>query len=342
MKSYIDNLERLGHSMSQNLAVSLILVYLSKEYDSFVQNYNMHDMGKTVNELHAMLKLHEKTLPKKNVAPALRAIRAGKVQKKNHKTRNRNWLLGETIKGNEKVSLLMLLNPRFPLHQRREILQRTRSATNAVMQGLRGSRKLKPRALNLYVGDGHRAAVEAIGPFHLCLPSGLVLVLHNCHYAPSITRGIISVFCLYGEAKINLDSTLLWHYHLGHISKKRIEKLQHDGLLNSTNNQSFDKCVSCMSEKMERKPYSYQVERAKDLLGLIHTDEVENQLGNTIKLLRSDHGGKYMSQEFLDHLKEHGIIVTPRQRQKHGSLIEYGYLPAGAFTIGQDSSTILG
>nr|GEW16939.1 hypothetical protein [Tanacetum cinerariifolium] len=34
-------------------------------------------------------------------------------------------------------------------------------------QGLRGSKKLKPGALSLYVGDGHRAAVKAIGEFHL-------------------------------------------------------------------------------------------------------------------------------------------------------------------------------
>ncbi|GJX77117.1 zinc finger, CCHC-type containing protein [Tanacetum coccineum] len=46
-------------------------------------------------------------------------------------------------------------------------------------QGLRGSRKLKPGALSLYVGDGHRAAVEAIGTYHLELPSGLVIVLNN-------------------------------------------------------------------------------------------------------------------------------------------------------------------
>ncbi|GKE56722.1 hypothetical protein Tco_1495907, partial [Tanacetum coccineum] len=59
IKSYIDNLERLGHAMTQNLSVSLILVPLRKEHDGFVQNYNMHSMGKTVNELHAMLKLHE-------------------------------------------------------------------------------------------------------------------------------------------------------------------------------------------------------------------------------------------------------------------------------------------
>ncbi|GKE30337.1 zinc finger, CCHC-type containing protein [Tanacetum coccineum] len=86
MKSYIDNLERLGHATNQNHALSLILVSLRKEYDSFVQNYNMHGMGKTVTELHAMLKLHEQTLPKKDDAPALHAIRAGKVQKK-HKNK---------------------------------------------------------------------------------------------------------------------------------------------------------------------------------------------------------------------------------------------------------------
>nr|GEW63869.1 hypothetical protein [Tanacetum cinerariifolium] len=45
-----------------------------------------------------------------------------------------------------------------------------------------------------------------------------------------------------------------------------------DGLLDSSVLRAFEKCVSCMSGKMARKPYTHQVERAKDLLGLIHTD----------------------------------------------------------------------
>ena len=32
--------------------------------------------------------------------------------------------------------------------------------------------------------------------------------------------------------------------------------------------------------------------------------EVENQLGRNIKMLRSDRGGEYLSTEFLDYLKE--------------------------------------
>ncbi|GJR85638.1 hypothetical protein Tco_0209649 [Tanacetum coccineum] len=70
-------------------------------------------------------------------------------------------------------------------------------------QGLRESKKLKPGALNLYVGNGHRAAVEAIRNFHLCLQSGLVVVLNNCNFAPSITRGIISVLRLYDDGFVN-------------------------------------------------------------------------------------------------------------------------------------------
>nr|GFA76527.1 putative retrotransposon Ty1-copia subclass protein [Tanacetum cinerariifolium] len=47
--------------------------------------------------------------------------------------------------------------------------------------------------------------------------------------------------------------------------------------------------------------------------------EVENQLGKTIKLLCSDRGGEYTSQEFLDHLKDHGIIAhrTPPYTSQH-------------------------
>ncbi|GKE68221.1 hypothetical protein Tco_1526293, partial [Tanacetum coccineum] len=44
-------------------------------------------------------------------------------------------------------------------------------------KGLRESRKLKHRALRLYMGNGMRAAVEAIGSFDLILPTGVIIVL---------------------------------------------------------------------------------------------------------------------------------------------------------------------
>nr|GEV71101.1 retrotransposon protein, putative, Ty1-copia subclass [Tanacetum cinerariifolium] len=173
------------------------------------------------------------------------------------------------------------------------------------------------------------------------------------------------------RTKSNLDSTYLWHCRLAHINKKRIEKLQHDGLLKSMDNELFDQCVSCISGKMKRKPFSYKTEKVKDVLGLIHADdcgplrhvskkgasyfitfcddysrygyvylfkhkhevfetfkvfksEVENQLGKTIKAIRSDHGGEYISKEFKDYLKACGIVqkLTPPYTPQHNGISE--------------------
>nr|GEW92605.1 zinc finger, CCHC-type [Tanacetum cinerariifolium] len=74
MNGYLDTLERLRYVMPKELGVSLILKSLNKDYDQFVQNYNMHSMGKSIVELHAMLKLYEKGIPKKAETPVVLAI----------------------------------------------------------------------------------------------------------------------------------------------------------------------------------------------------------------------------------------------------------------------------
>ena len=40
----------------------------------------------------------------------------------------------------------------------------------------------------------------------------------------------------------------------------------------------------------------------------IFKNEVQNQLGKNIKALRSNRSGEYLSQEFIDHLRDCGII----------------------------------
>ncbi|GJT46782.1 retrotransposon protein, putative, ty1-copia subclass [Tanacetum coccineum] len=486
MKSYLDILERLGYAMPHEHGVSLILNSLNKDYDLFVQNYNMHSMRKTIAELHAMLKLHEKGIPKKAKTPAVLAIHEGKIQKDKRKMR------GAKGKNKGKNKLAYALKPKIPPPPKRDNLAKDsicqhykeglrgskklkhgalslymgngmRAAIEAIgvfdlilpsgliienkkrknasvastssifnielydfpnkswvydtgcgtricntSHGLRGRKKLKHGALSLYVGNGMRAAVEAIGSFDLILPSGLIIVLDNCHFTPTVTRGVVSIsrlvengyihtFTNYGisvskdnvfyfnaiphdgiyeidmhnlypnvsstfnvsnkRAKHALDSYYLWHCRLGHINKKRIDKLQRDGILQSTHDESLEKCKSCISGKMASKPFSHQVERAKDLLGLIHTDvcgpfrtvsregasyfitftddfsrygyvylmkhkhevfetfkvfqnEVENQLGKKIKVIRFDRGGEYMSHEFVNHMKSCARILN--------------------------------
>ena len=173
------------------------------------------------------------------------------------------------------------------------------------------------------------------------------------------------------RVKNDLNQTYLWHCRLGHINKNRISLLQKSGILKENDIDSFDICESCLCGKMTKSPFSGTSERAKDLLGIIHTDvcgpfrtmsrnsdryfitftddysrygyvylmkhkheafemfklfqsEVENQLNKTIKILRSDRGGEYLNEEFLNHLRNCGIISqhTPPRTPQHNGVSE--------------------
>ncbi|GJS57612.1 zinc finger, CCHC-type containing protein [Tanacetum coccineum] len=246
MKSHIDNLERLGHAMTQNLAVRLILVSLRKEYDNFVQNYNMHGMGKTVTELHVMLKLHEQTLPKKEVAHALHAIRAKKVQKK-HKNKIPQLAGRGHNQGKGKSKLAYAPKPKIPPPPKKDNLAKD-LICNQCGDGLRGSRKLKPGALSLYMGDGHRATVEAIGTYLLF--QGMVSMKL---IGPHISRFL------------GIDLSVIVSAIQGMAFMVCLTMLKHNPM----------KCLRTLDKCFQK--------------------EVEDQLGKTIKLLRSVRGGEYMS-----------------------------------------------
>nr|GEX37367.1 retrotransposon protein, putative, Ty1-copia subclass [Tanacetum cinerariifolium] len=177
-----------------------------------------------------------------------------------------------------------------------ELMKKKKLSQGANTLGLRGSKKLKPVSrlfddgfINRFDENNVISVSKNNLVYFMAIPwDGIFEIDMSCS-----NRNDNSMYAISNKrAKINLDSSLLWHCRLRHISKKRIEKLQHDGLLNSINIESLGKCVSCLSSKMARKPCSHQVKMAKDLLGLIHTNvfqkEVENKLGKTIKSLRSD------------------------------------------------------
>nr|GFB66830.1 zinc finger, CCHC-type [Tanacetum cinerariifolium] len=79
MKGYVDQLERLGCVLPQDLTVGLILNGPTKDFAGFVRNYNMHNIGLTIGELHAMLIKYEKGLPKKAETSQVVMIKGGKI-----------------------------------------------------------------------------------------------------------------------------------------------------------------------------------------------------------------------------------------------------------------------
>ncbi|GKB71263.1 retrotransposon protein, putative, ty1-copia subclass [Tanacetum coccineum] len=250
---YLDTLERLGYAMAKELGVILILNSLNTDYDQFVRNYNMHNMRKSIVELHAMLKLHEKGILKKAKTLAVLAIWEGKIQKDRKKPQG--------VKGKDKGKNKLAYAPKpkippppkrehpakdFVCHHCKEVgywkgnysssqaeLKKRKSAritsTSGILtielydfpnktwvydtvygthicntsQGHRKSKKLKHGTLSLYVGNGMRAAVEAIGSFDLIPPSSLTIVLDNYHFSPSITRGVVLISRLVSNGYIH-------------------------------------------------------------------------------------------------------------------------------------------
>nr|GEU51454.1 RNA-directed DNA polymerase, eukaryota [Tanacetum cinerariifolium] len=234
-----DNLERLGHPVTLSIGVSLILISLRKEFDGFVQNYNMHSMEKTIIDLGQNQRKGKNKLayaPKPKIPPPPKRENPAKdyvchqCEDTIHWKRNCPQYLTELLKSkklSQGASGSSIFTIELYTSPNKSWVYDTGCGTYIcnTTQGLRRSRKLKPGALSFSI------------------------------YALS-NKG----------SKSNSDFALLWHCRLGHISKKRIEKLQHDRLLNSTDLRAFEKCVPCMSGKMERKSYSRQAERAKDLL----------------------------------------------------------------------------
>ncbi|GJV32946.1 hypothetical protein Tco_1393346 [Tanacetum coccineum] len=145
----------------------------------------MHSIGKTIAKLHAMLKLHENGIPKKAETPAVLAIREGKIQ--NNKRKPQRVKCKD--KGNNKLAYPP--KPKIPPPPKRDNPAKD-FICHHCKEGLRGIKKLKHGALSLYMGNGMCVAIKAIGNFDLILRNGLVIVLENCLFAPTVTRGVVS------------------------------------------------------------------------------------------------------------------------------------------------------
>nr|GEV23405.1 hypothetical protein [Tanacetum cinerariifolium] len=199
MKGYVVQLERLGYVLPHDLSVSLILNGLTSDFAGFVRNYNMHNMGKTIGELHAMLMEYEKGLPIKAATPQVMAIHGGRIQKANRKSQNAKGKGKRKGKGKDKSYVPKPKNP-------------------------------KPNAKE-----------------------------HPAKMTPATTA----------------------------------------------------------KRKMTRKPFPHRLERATDLLGLIHT--------NVCRPLRHvSRQGEYISQEFKDYLKACGIDqqLSPPYTLQHNGVSE--------------------
>ena len=112
------------------------------------------------------------------------------------------------------------------------------------------------------------------------------------------------------RCKVDNDSaTYLWHCHLCHIGVKRMKKLHSDGILESLHYESFDACEPCLMGKMTKTQLSGTMERAIDLLEIIHTDVCG-------PMSVEARGGYRYFLTFTDDLSRYGYIYLMKHKSK--------------------------
>ena len=88
-----------------------------------------------------------------------------------------------------------------------------------------------------------------------------------------------------------------------------MKKLHADGLLESLDYESFDACEPCLMGKMTKTPFSGTMERATDLLEIIHTD-VCGPMNIEAR------GGYCYFLTFTDDLSRYGYIYLMKHKSE--------------------------
>ncbi|GKA94832.1 zinc finger, CCHC-type containing protein [Tanacetum coccineum] len=257
------------------------------DYDQFVQNYNMHNMGKTIAELLAMLKLNKKSIPKKAETLDVLAIQEGKIQKDKKKPK------GAKGKDKGKNKLAYAPKPKISPSPKRD----------------------NPTK------DFVCHHCKEVGHWRRNYPSYQAELKKRKNASLASTSGIFTI-----ELYAFLNKTCVYDTGCGtHICNtsqglRGSRKLKHVALSLYMGNG-----MRTVVEAIR----SFDLVLHSGLIIVFETfkvfqNEVKNQLGKKIKVIRSDREGEYQSYEFVNHIKSCGIVsqLTPPYTPQHNGVSE--------------------
>ncbi|GJU54814.1 retrotransposon protein, putative, ty1-copia subclass [Tanacetum coccineum] len=182
MKGYFDRLESLNMVFDAELSINIIVSGLLADYNQFVISYQMNRKETLIMELYSLLQIAEQGI-KKIYVPSTSAALVLTAKSKIAPTSDPKEVMCfyRNTKGNWKRSC-----PKYPKDLKDG-------------KGLKESRRLKHRELNLVMGNRKITLVTRIGKYKLMLKSGVRINLDNCCYSSEMTRNIISFHALYKD-----------------------------------------------------------------------------------------------------------------------------------------------
>ncbi|KAK1607739.1 hypothetical protein QYE76_031412 [Lolium multiflorum] len=320
MTGHAKKLSDLGIVIPNRLGINRVLQSLPPSYKNFVMNYNMQNMKKELPELFAMLKSAEIEIKKEHQVLMVNKTTSFKKQGKSKGKNKKSGKKAATPPVKPKAGP----KPDAECYYCKEKGHWKRNCSK-YLADLKSGLVKKKKEVTMRVGNGSKVDVIAVGTLPLHLPSGLVLSLNNCYFVPALSMNIISGSCLMQDdldssdihihnidakrIKLNDNSTYMWHCRLGHIGVKRMKKLHTDGLLESLDFESLDRCEACLMGKMTKTPFSGMMERATDLLEIIHTDVCG-------PMSVASRGGYRYVLTFTDDLSRYGYIYLMKHKSE--------------------------
>nr|GFA45276.1 hypothetical protein [Tanacetum cinerariifolium] len=295
MKGYMDQLHALGKSYDNDMAINLINMSLNKDFGDFVRNFNMHCVGKTATELHALVIDFEKGLKDNAHTPQVLTIQKGRETKPKPQANKKDKSKGKTGK-NKKVVPYQPKPNHNPL-KRKENPNKDQTCHHCHIAGhskrncllyLEELRKNKDKAEHGAAASSNLFTIEL---FNLTYKLNSWVYDTGCGiYVCNTLQGFKEERKLsYGEQYLGVVSlSCLLNLRFNHT-------IASNGISVSLNGLFYFSAVS--------------------------VNEVELQLGKKIKALRSDRGGEYLSQEFKDYLSKNGIVqhlTSPYTLQQNG------------------------
>ncbi|KAK8578849.1 hypothetical protein V6N13_142124 [Hibiscus sabdariffa] len=280
MMGYIQTLEKLGFALNDELAVDVVLQSLPDSFNQFVLNFNMNEINKTLPQLLGMLRTAESNMKKGGSKSVLMVREAKRKGKKVAKSKGN----GKTKpKGKE------ALKPKGGVNKDGKCFHCGKTGhwkrnCPIYLEDVKKVKAVGASVSGIYVIDVH-VSTSSSWVLDTGCGSHICTSVQGLHTRRNLAKGDVDLRVGNGARVAALAARGGYQY-----------------FITFTDDFSRYGYIYLMRHKSEA------LERFKEF-----KNEVQNQHGKSIKALRSDRGGEYLSQDFDELLKECGIVsqLTP-------------------------------
>ncbi|KAK8564677.1 hypothetical protein V6N12_058260 [Hibiscus sabdariffa] len=301
MMGYIQTLEKLGFALNDELAADVILQSLPDSFNQFVLNFNMNEINKTLPQLLGMLRTAESNM-KKGGSKSVLMVRVAKEKgKKVAKSKG---------SGKTKPKGKDALKPTGGVSKDGKCFHCGKTGhwkrnCPIYLEDVKKAKAVGASVSGIYVIDVH-VSTSSSWVLDTGCGSHICTSVQGLHMRRTLAKGDVDLRVGNGA---RVAALAVGTYVLP---------------LPSGLNLNLENCYLArggyqyfitFTDDFSRYGYIYLMRHKSEALEKFKEfkNEVQNQHGKSIKALRSDRGGEYLSQDFDELLKECGIVsqLTP-------------------------------